>query len=254
MKAIQDANVGHVTGYGEDEITLRAKMRFGKEFGIPESQVHFVPNGTGANVLAYGSVSTWFSSILVSEAAHVNVDEGGAPERVFGIKVVPLHKRGNKESKDGVDTGRNGEDAQGDGFWIDTSKITASQVLEHTYRFGDVHHSQPRVVSITQATEFGTVYDKEEILAISRVCKEHGLLLHMDGARICNAAASQGFGLKEATRDLGVDLMSFGGTKNGLLLGEAVLFFNDALGSNFRHIQKQCMLMPSKARFISAQM
>lgn len=227
LEAIKRVNVGHVTGYGEDEVTEKAKEAFKERFG-KEVDVHFVANGTAANVLGFGSVSTWFNSILVSEVAHVNVDEGGSPERIFGLKTVPL------SSADG--------------------KISVNQILKHTHRFGDVHHSQPRVVSITQSTEYGQVYSPEEIRDISVVCHQHDMLLHMDGARISNACAELGIGLKEGTKDLGVDFMSFGGTKNGLIFGEAVLFFNPALGHSFRHIQKQTMQMMSKHRFLAAQL
>jgi threonine aldolase len=228
LDAINRANVGSVTGYGEDKFTMKATEVFKGVFG-EETSVYYVANGTAANVLGFGTVSTWYSSVLVSEVAHVNVDEGGSPERIFGLKTIPLR------SEDG--------------------KIRPEQVIKHTHRKGDVHHSQPRVVSITQPTEFGVVYSKEEILSISSVCKQHGLLLHMDGARISNACASLGIGLKEGTKDLGLDFMSFGGTKNGIMLGEAVLFFNPNIDSTpFRHIQKQSMQMISKNRFIAVQM
>ena len=220
-------NVGGVTGYGEDEFTNQAMQAFKQVFG-KETGVHFVATGTAANVLGYGAVSTWYSSIIASEVAHVNVDEGGAPERVFGLKVVPI------STVDG--------------------KIRPEQLFKHTLRFGDVHHSQPRVVSITQPTEYGVVYELKEIEAISEICKRHGLLLHMDGARISNACASLGVGLKEGTKDVGVDLMSFGGTKNGIMFGEAVLFFKAGLDTHFRHIQKQTMQMISKNRFVAAQL
>lgn len=228
LKAIEAVNVGHVTGYGDDPFTERARKTFGDTFGIAPSQVHFVANGTGANVLSLGAVSTWYNSVLVSEAAHIHTDEAGAPERMYGLKVVPL--------------------ASGDG------KINPEQIVRHTYRLGDIHHSQPRIVSITNPTEFGVVYSASEVESIAKTCSKHGLLLHLDGARIYNAAVSMGLSLKQATRDLGVDLMSFGGTKNGLMIGEAVLFFRPGLEKNFRHLQKQAMQLTSKHRFIAAQM
>lgn len=227
LAACSAVNVGGVTGYGEDIYTIQAVDDFKRTFG-KETGVHFVANGTAANVLAYGTVSTWFNSIIASEVAHVNVDEGGAPERVFGLKVIPV------PSSDG--------------------KIRPEQLLKHTLRFGDVHHSQPRVVSITQPTEYGAVYSLKEIEALSDVCQRHGLLLHMDGARIANACAALDLGLKEGTKDVGIDLMSFGGTKNGIMFGEAVLFFKPDLDKNFRHIQKQTMQMISKNRFVAAQL
>lgn len=227
LEAIVRVNKGGVTGYGDDIYTKEAKAAFQRVFG-KETGVHFVANGTAANVLGFASVSTWYNSIIASKVAHVNVDEGGAPERVFGLKTVPI------STLDG--------------------KIRAEQLLEHTLRFGDIHHSQPRVVSITQPTEFGTIYELSEIEEISKVCRKAGLLLHMDGARISNACAALNVGLKEATRDVGVDFMSFGGTKNGIMMGDAVLFFTPGLDSHFGHIQKQAMAMISKNRFIAAQM
>ena len=236
MTALLKANVGTAKGYGEDEWSKSAKKAFEKHFlgesssgGVTLSSlgVHFVAGGTAANVLSLGAVSTWYNSVLTSSVSHLNLDEGGSPERIFGLKVVPL------TSLDG--------------------KIVPSQILEHTLRFGDVHHSQPRCVSITQPTEYGCVYSREEVLAISHVCKQHGLLLHMDGARISNACAHLGVTLREATADLGVDFMSFGGTKNGALFGETILFFTHGLDTHFRHLQKQCMQMMSKNRFIAAQ-
>jgi len=241
VEALLRANVGTAKGYGQDDWTIRAKKAFEREFARPYAEdftdgtsvsagvlgVHFVTGGTAANVLALGSVSTWFNSVLTSSVSHLNLDEGGSPERIFGLKVVPL------SSVDG--------------------KIVPEQIVKHTLRFGDVHHSQPRCVSITQPTEYGCVYSREEVLAISSVCKQHGLLLHMDGARIANACAHLGLSLREATADLGVDMMSFGGTKNGALFGEAVLYFTPSLDTQFGHIQKQCMQMMSKNRFIAAQ-
>ena len=227
LEAIKNVNVGAVTGYGEDEFTEKAKRAFEHHFGS-DVGVHFVANGTAANVLAFGTVSSWFNSVLVSEVAHVNVDEGGAPERVFGLKTIPLAS--------------------------DDGKIKPDQVLKYTQRMGDVHHSQPRVVSITQPTEFGVVYSNREIADLSAAVHERGLLLHMDGARISNACASLGNSLRAGTRDLGVDFMSFGGTKNGIMMGEAVLFFTPHLDAPFRHIQKQTMQLLSKHRFVAAQM
>jgi threonine aldolase len=164
---------------------------------------------------------------LCSSFAHINSDECGAPEKHTGCKLIAL--------------------PQQDG------KITIDSV-RHAYRgIGDEHHSQPRVISITQSTEMGTVYRPEEIRALANFAHEHEMFLHVDGARIANAAASLGQTLREATRDLGVDVLSFGGTKNGILGGEAVVFFRPELGEDFLYLRKQGMQLASKMRFIAAQ-
>ncbi len=226
LEAISRANQGHVVAYGDDAYTRSAVKKFEEHFG-PDIAVFFTFNGTGANVLSLQALTRPFHSILCSGFAHINSDECGAPEKHTGCKLIAL--------------------PQQDG------KITVESVRHAYHGIGDEHHSQPRVISITQSTEMGTVYQPEEIQALARFAHEHDMFLHVDGARIANAAASLGQTLREATRDLGVDVLSFGGTKNGILGGEAVVFFRPDLGDNFLYLRKQGMQLASKMRFIAAQ-
>src|SRR5271156_5861403 len=226
LEAINRANQGHVVAYGADPYTLSAVEKFEEHFG-PDIAVFFTFNGTGANVLSLQSLTRSFQSVLCSACAHIYTDECGAPEKHTGCKLIALpHQDG---------------------------KITLDSVRHAYHGIGDQHHSQPRVISITQATEMGTVYRPEEIQALARFAHEHGMFLHMDGARIANAAAFLGQNLRQATRDLGVDVLSFGGTKNGIIGGEAVVFFQSALGQDFLYLRKQDMQLASKMRFIAAQ-
>ena len=226
LAAVMQANQGHVVAYGADPYTRSAVKKFEEHFG-PDIAVFFTFNGTGANVLGLQALTRSFQSILCSDYAHIYTDECGAPEKHIGCKLIPLpHQAG---------------------------KITLDSVRHAYHGIGDQHHSQPRVISITQATEMGTVYRPEEIQALARFAHEHGMFLHMDGARIANAVAFLGQNLRQATRDLGVDVLSFGGTKNGILGGEAVVFFPSALGQDFLYLRKQGMQLASKMRFIAAQ-
>ena len=226
LEAIARANQGHVVAYGDDPYTASATKKFEEHFGS-DIAVFFTFNGTGANVLGLQALTRSFHSILCSDYAHIYTDECGAPEKHTGCKLIPLHHQ--------------------DG------KITVDAVRHAYHGIGDEHHSQPRVISITQSTEMGTVYHPEEIQSLARFAHERGLFLHMDGARIANAAASLGQTLRQATRDLGVDVLSFGGTKNGILGGEAVVFFHPELGEEFLYLRKQNMQLASKMRFIAAQ-
>lgn len=226
MKALISANQGHAPAYGADEFTVRAKEKFKTIFG-KDTAVFFVYNGTGANVLALSSITQSYNAILCSELAHINVDESTAPEKFSGCKIITVPQS--------------------------AGKITAEQVKEKIQRVDDQHHPQLKVISISQTTEYATVYSVEEIKAIASVAKDHGLYLHMDGARIANAAASLKKDLRAFTVDAGVDVLSFGGTKNGMMFGEAVLFFNPALAKHVKFIRKQEMQLHSKMRFISAQ-
>ena len=184
-------------------------------------------NGTGANVLGLQAINRPFHAVLCSDYAHIYTDECGAPEKHLGCKLIPLpHQDG---------------------------KITVEKVQHAYHGIGDQHHVQVRVISITQSTEMGTVYKPEEVKALSQFAHEHGMFLHMDGARIANAAVALGQTLRQATRDLGVDVLSFGGTKNGIIGGEAVIFFNRALSPDFLFLRKQGMQLASKMRFIAAQ-
>jgi len=226
LEAIVRANQGHVVAYGDDPYTRSAVKKFEEHFGR-DIAVFFTFNGTGANVLGLQALTRPFHSVLCSAYAHIYSDECGAPEKHTGCKLIPLpHQDG---------------------------KITLDSVRHAYHGIGDEHHSQPRVISITQSTEMGTVYQPEEIQALARFAHEHGMFLHVDGARIANAAASLGQTLREATRDLGVDALSFGGTKNGILGGEAVVLFQSVLSQDFLYLRKQSMQLASKMRFIAAQ-
>jgi threonine aldolase len=226
LAAIGRANQGHVVAYGADPYTRSAIKKFEDHFG-GDIAVFFTFNGTGANVLGLQALTRPFHSVLCSDYAHIYTDECGAPEKHTGCKLIPLPQQNGKISLDSV---------------------------RHAYHgIGDEHHSQPRVISITQSTEMGTVYGPEEIQALARFAHEHDMFLHMDGARLANAAASRGQNLRQATRDLGVDVLSFGGTKNGIMGGEAVVFFQPGLSGDFLYLRKQSMQLASKMRFIAAQ-
>jgi threonine aldolase len=226
LEAIAGANQGHVIAYGDDPYTRSAVAKFEEHFGSG-IDVFFTFNGTGANVLGLQALNRPYNAVLCSDYAHIYTDECGAPEKHTGCKLIPLpHQDG---------------------------KITVESVRHAYHGIGDQHHVQARVVSITQSTEMGTVYRPEEILALAKFAHEHEMFLHMDGARIANAAASLGQTLRQATRDLAVDVLSFGGTKNGIMGGEAVVFFNRALGKDFLYLRKQGMQLASKMRFIAVQ-
>ena len=226
LQAIAAANQGHAVGYGDDSYTESALGKFKRHFG-PEVDVFIVFNGTAANCLSLKALTGSYHAVICSEAAHIYTDECGAPERFTGCKLIPIPTR--------------------DG------KLTVESVSHAYHGIGDQHHVQPRVISITQATETGTVYKPDEIKALARFAHERGMFLHMDGARIANAAASLGQTLRQATRDLGVDVLSFGGTKNGAMGAEAVVFFDKKLSHDFLYLRKQGMQLASKMRFISAQ-
>lgn len=227
VEAITGANTGHVVGYGNDPYTESAVRKFREHFGA-DVEVFFAFNGTAANVLSLQALTHPYHAVLCPELSHIYTDECGAPERLTGCKLVPLPAPLGKLSVDAV---------------------------THAYHgIGDQHHVQPRVVSITQSTEMGTLYKPAEIEALARFAHEHDMFLHMDGARISNAVAAQGLTLREATRDLGVDVLSFGGTKNGLMGVEAVVFFRPELAADFLFVRKQAMQLASKMRFLAVQM
>jgi len=226
LTAIGDANVGHVPAYGDDPYTERAVAQFRRVFG-EGIEVFFVYGGTGANVLAIHAVTESYHSVICAESAHINVDECGAPEKFTGCKLLTVR------TPDG--------------------KLRAEDVHPFMRGLGVEHHAQPRVVSITQASELGTVYRPEEVRALADTVHDYGMVLHMDGARIANAAVSLGCSLKAITADVGVDLLSFGGTKNGLLGGEALVFFRSEFARDFRFLRKQAMQLASKMRFIAVQ-
>ncbi|MGD9016898.1 MAG: low specificity L-threonine aldolase [Desulfobacterales bacterium] len=226
LEAIHAANTGHVPSYGHDPFTADAVKRFQSLFG-GDIDVFFVCNGTAANVLCFRAACRSYHSIITSESAHIHVDECGAPEFHTGCKVLPVSNR--------------------------HGKLKGEDIRRHLKGFGFEHHAQPRVVSITQSTELGTVYTPQEVQEIAEVAHGHGLLLHMDGARIANACAALNEDPRTVTRDAGVDILSFGGTKNGLMLGEAVIFFDARLAEGFSFIRKQELQLLSKMRFVAAQ-
>lgn len=226
LEAIAAANQGHVVAYGDDPYTKAAVEGFRKHLG-EGIDVYFVFGGTGANVLGLKAVTQSYHSIICAETAHINVDECGAPEKFTGCKLLPVTTR--------------------DG------KITIDEIKPFLDAIGFEHHVQPRVISISQSTEMGTVYKPAEVKALSSFAHKHGMLLHMDGARIANAAASLKLELRKITGDVGVDILSFGGAKNGMMFGEAIVFFDRKLSTDFKYLRKQGTHLPSKMRFISAQ-
>lgn len=226
LAAIAAANVGHALAYGADPWTARAVDAFRSHFG-PAAEVFFVFNGTGANVLGIQSLTQPYEAVICADYAHINVDECGAPERFTGCKLI--------------------------GVPAPAGRVTPDAVAGVLHGIGVQHHVQPRVISISQSSEYGTVYPPAEIRALADFAHAHDLLLHMDGARIANAAASLDVPLRAITVDAGVDVLSFGGTKNGLLGAEAVVLFDPARAATFRFIRKQGMQLASKMRFVAAQ-
>jgi len=226
MQALQAANQDHCLAYGSDPFSAKARRKIREFFG-EQSEVFFVFTGTAANVLGLAAATRSFNSVICAETAHIQTDECGAPEKFTGCKIIPV--------------------ATPDG------KLTPGLIKQHLYGFGFEHHAQPGVISITQPTEVGTVYTPDEIKVIAALAHKYGLFLHMDGARLSNAAVSLGCTFHEMTTDAGVDVLSFGGAKNGLMFGEAVIFFNPALSGSVKYIRKQSMQLASKMRYISAQ-
>jgi threonine aldolase len=226
LKELAVINAGHVISYGSDIYTEQAKQLFKNHLGN-DTEVFFVFTGTAANVLGISGITHSWNSIITAETAHLEQDECGAPEKFTGCKVLTV------ETPDG--------------------KITVETIEKHMHGFDFEHHAQPKVISITQSTEMGTVYSVDEIKKIASFAHSKGLLLHMDGARLSNAAVSLGIPFKEFTTDAGVDVLSFGGTKNGMMLGEAICFLKPGLAADFKYIRKQGMQLASKMRFISAQ-
>ena len=227
LKAIALVNEGHVVGYGADPYTALMVNTFREHFGA-DAEIFPVFNGTGANTLSLQALTKSYHAVICAGSAHIYTDECGAPEKFTGCKLIPI------QTADG--------------------KLTVEMVRHAYHGIGDEHHVQPKVVSITQATEMGTIYQPGEIQALARFAHEHDMYLHLDGARIANAAAALGQTLRQATRDLGVDVLSFGGTKNGIMGGEAVVFFRPEMAADFLFLRKQSMQLASKMRFISAQL
>lgn len=227
MDALQRANVEHDRSYGADAITARATLLFREVFGT-DVDVHFVFNGTGANVLSMSACTQSFNSVLCAETSHMYWDESTAPENFTGCRFVPVEI-----------------DRQG--------KLTPETISSKLIRKGDMHFAQPSVVTVTQSTEYATVYTLEELSAIGKLTKEKDLYYHMDGARFFNAVAALGCSVKEMSTDVGLDILSLGGTKAGMMYGEAVVVFNPKLKEYMNYKHKQSMQLASKTRFISAQ-
>ena len=227
LAAIADANGGHQISYGEDVYTARLQEVMKEHFG-DTAETFPVFNGTGANVTALTSMLPRWGAVIAASTAHINTDEGGAPERMTGLKLLT------------VDT--------------PYGKLTPELIDQQAWGWGDEHRAQPLAVSITQTTELGTLYTVEEIRAIADHAHSHGMKLHLDGARIANAAAALGVPLRDFTTDAGVDILSFGGTKNGLLYGEAVVVLNPEASDGLIYLRKLTMQLSSKMRFVSAQL
>jgi threonine aldolase len=227
LAAILAANEGDAVGYGNDPWTARAIARFRRHFG-EETDVYFTFNGTGANVVALSCVTRPWEAVLAPASAHLQTDECGAFERFAGAKVIPI--------------------ATADG------KLRVADLEPYLLGGHGEHFSQPRVVSVSNTTEYGGFYEPDEMRELCTFAHKRGLLVHVDGARIANAAAALGTTPRAITKDLGVDILSFGGTKNGLMGGEAVCFFDPALSANVGlYVRKQGMQLASKMRYISAQ-
>lgn len=232
LQAISEANLEHALAYGDDEYCKKAEEVFRKQFG-EQAKVYFVFNGTGANVLNIDAMCRSHHAVVCAETAHINVDECGAPQRIVGCKLLTV------PTPDG--------------------KLTPELVRTQLHGFGFEHHSQPRAISITQSTELGTLYTLEEVKALAGLAHEYGMYLHMDGARLANAnvALSKQLGrditFREMTTDLGVDCLSFGGTKNGLLMGESCVLLNPELDVDMKYRRKQMGQLCSKMRFVAAQ-
>jgi threonine aldolase len=227
LQALAAANDGHQIAYGEDAYTARLQEVFVRHFG--EGVEAFpVFNGTGANVVGLQSMLPRWGAVVAASTAHINVDEGGAPERVAGIKLLTVP--------------------------TDDGKLTPELIDREAWGWGDEHRAQPLVASITQSTELGTLYTPEEIRAIADHVHGLGMRLHMDGARVSNAAAALDLPLRAFTRDAGVDVLSFGGTKNGAMLGEAVVVLDPAASAGLTFLRKLNMQLSSKMRFVSAQL
>ncbi len=227
LAAIAGVNQGHAFGYGHDPYTHRVERRIAEAFGLPDARTLLVFNGSGANVLCLRASCRPWQAVICTQSAHINTDEGGAAEAIAGIKLLTA------QAADG--------------------KLTPELAQDQIQRIGDEHAVQPRVISITQSTELGTVYTVAELAALADFAHTNDLLLHVDGARLANAAAALGVSLQAITTDIGADLVSFGGTKNGILLGEAVVVLNPALAPGFEYLRKQTLQLASKMRFLAAQ-
>ena len=226
MEAIASANVEHALAYGDDEYCRRTEQLFQDTF-CPQARVYFVFNGTGANVLNIDAMCRSHHAVVCAETAHINVDECGAPQRIVGCRLLTV------PTPDG--------------------KLTPQLVKTQLHGFGFEHHSQPRAISITQPTELGTLYSLDEIRALANLAHSHNMYLHLDGARLANAAVALGCTFRQMTTDCGVDCLSFGGTKNGLLMGESAVILNPQLDVDLKYRRKQMAQLCSKMRFMAVQ-
>lgn len=227
LEAVAAVNVGHQIAYGEDEVTTRLAETIREEFG-PQAEVFPVFNGTGANVVALTAAMPRWGAVIATSTAHIHTDEGGAPERVSGLKLFTVPPVGGK--------------------------LTPEALESEAFGFGDEHRAQPMAVSITQSTELGTVYTPEEVKALADLAHSHKMVLHMDGARLWNAAASLGMPFRAFTSEVGVDLVSLGGTKNGAMGAEAIVVINPDAVDGLIYLRKMSMQLASKMRFVSAQL
>ena len=226
MKAIEDVNSGQYISYGDDPYTKEIMKKFKTIFG--ESAEGFITlTGTASNVLSIRAFTRPFNSVICTEISHINLDECGAPENIGGIKLIQI------KSRDG--------------------KLTPGMISPYLDVLGNEHHAQPGLISITQSTEIGTVYTIDELSKLIDFAHNNGLYVHMDGARLANAAAYLNCSLKNITSDIGIDVLSLGGTKNGMMLGEAVIIFRKDFVDDFKYLRKQSMQLLSKMRYISAQ-
>ena len=226
MEALQKANRNHAVGYGDDPWTKEAIASI-KEAFTPDCEPIFVFNGTGSNVIALQLMTRPYHSILCAETAHIYVDECGGPVKSTGCQIRPV------ATEDG--------------------KLTPELIIPYLHGFGDQHHSQPGVIYLSQCTELGTIYTPQELKAITNLAHQYGMRVHMDGARIANACAALNLSLRELTVDCGIDILSFGGTKNGLMMGECVVIFDPSLKSEALFVRKQSAQLASKMRYLSCQ-
>jgi threonine aldolase len=226
LDAIARVNHDHTVGYGDDPYTQQAVAKLKEVFG-EEAEPFFVFNGTGANSVALQAITRSFHAILCSQTAHIYVDECGAPARMSGCTIIAI------PTTDG--------------------KLTPKLLRPHLQNFGVCHHPQPKAVYVSQVTELGTVYTIDEIKAIASLLHQHNMYLHMDGARLANACAYLNCSMRELTADAGVDILSFGGTKNGMMMGEAVISFQPGISQNLPYFRKQSAQLASKMRYLSAQ-
>lgn len=226
MQALSKANKDHALGYGDDSWTEEAICKIRETF-TPDCEPLFVFNGTGSNVVALQLMTRPYHSIVCAETAHIYVDECGSPVKMTGCQIRPV--------------------ATPDG------KLTPELIAPYLHSFGDQHHSQPAAIYLSQCTELGTIYTPEELKAITTLAHRYGMRVHMDGARIANACAALNLSLKAMTVDCGIDVLSFGGTKNGLMMGECVIVFDESLKAEARFVRKQSAQLASKMRYLSCQ-